>query len=251
MTFQMWSLFHFAFILLPFVSLIVFMYFTKNKTYEQKRKLGIIVSLIGVLLLVLRNAEIFANEGWSAELLPLQICHFANFVLLFAFLKDNKPMFALAFALNLPAAFASIVFANGLENYATLICLRGIAYILGHALIVFLTLWAWLSGFVVINKGILSKTILIMLILYISAVVVNNLLVLTGITPNYFYTLRPENGTPLEIFFKWGTTVKIGFLEFNPVYLFLSAIFGFIVVVIFYGLYLLHKYLVERKEYQK
>lgn len=240
MTFQMWSLFHYLFIISPFIlSVILFIVF-RNKSYEEKRKIGIILSVIAIIVLLLRNIEILVKNNYipNAELIPLQICHFANFVLLFAFLKDNKVFFSLAFCLNLPAAMMSIVFANSLENYSTLISFRAMAYLWGHMLIVAITLWAVASGFVKITKQTLIKTMGLMVILYLFALIVNNVFnVLFGFSANYFYTLSPEKGTPLELFFNWGKTFNIGWFKINPLYMLLTSFLGALVVFGFYGLY--------------
>lgn len=190
-------------------------------------------------ILLLRNIEIFFVKDFvfHYELIPLQICHFANFVLLYAFLKDNKTMFAFAWLFNLPAAYMSIVFSNGLENYATLLTFRGFAYIAGHMLIVSLTLWAFTNGFITLSKQILVKLTKILIPLYLGAHVVNILFrFILNSNSNYFYTMRPESGTPLELFYTLGKTYKQGAFELNPLYLLLTGIFGFIVIITIYGL---------------
>lgn len=240
MTFQMWSWFHYLFIASPFIFAILLFFVFKKKTYEEKRKIGVILSIIAIIILILRNIEIYVKSGYipNEELIPLQICHFANFVLLFAFLKDNKVLFALAFCLNLPAAMMSIIFANGLENYSTLLNFRGMAYLWGHMLIVAMTLWAVASGFVKITKKTLGQTMVLMVILYIVGLVINNIFnTLFGFHANYFYTLKPENGTPLELFFNWGKMYVIGWFKVNPIYMILTSLLGGIIVFGFYGLY--------------
>lgn len=80
---------------------------------------------------------------------------------------------------------------------------------------------------------------MIMFGLYIGSVFVNNLLKLAGLTPNYFYTIEPEAGTPLESFYEWGKTYHIGFFEINPIYILMTGALGVIVVMVFYGLFML------------
>jgi len=240
MTFQMWSLFHYFFMVSPFIVAILFYFLFKNKSYEQKRRIGIILSVIAIIILVLRNIEIFIRNGYipNEELIPLQICHFANFVLLFAFLKDNKVLFALAFCLNLPAAMMSIIFANSLENYSTLLTFRGMAYLWGHMLIVSITIWAVVSGFVKITAKTFGKTVVLMMLLYIVGLVSNNIInTLFGFNANYFYTLKPESGTPLELFFNWGTMYVIGWFKINPLYMILTSLLGGVIVTGFFGVY--------------
>jgi hypothetical protein len=143
----------------PFIFAIIMYLFTKNLKAETNRKIGIILSIICIVLLLLRNIEIFIKSGYriQPEIFPFQICHFANFILLFAFLFKNKTMYTIAFCFNLPFAFLSILFANSLENYQTIINFRGMAYIFGHLLIVGVGLWAYFVDLVQINLKSLSK----------------------------------------------------------------------------------------------
>lgn len=235
----MWSLFHIIFILSPFILAAVLYYLTKNKSDETKYRVGFWLSIYAIVILAARNIEIFILDGYqiSSELIPLQICHFANFVLLYAFWKKEQSAFALAFCLNLPAAILSIVYANSLTNYATILNARGYAYIVGHLLIVALTLWALFANLIKLDKKIFIKTVKIMMVLYGVAIVINNLFKLVNLNANYFYTLTPERGTPLEIFYKLGETYNLGIFEINPTYVILVSLFGIIVVFAFYKLY--------------
>jgi len=56
MTFTMWSVEHYLFILSPFVIAVILMILTKKNNYDENRKLGVILSLVAILILVLRNA---------------------------------------------------------------------------------------------------------------------------------------------------------------------------------------------------
>ncbi len=237
MTFEMWSTLHYIYMASPFILFIVLLLFSKNYNDTQKRLMGIILSLLAVLLLVLRNIEIYLDRGMDAELIPLQICHFANFVMLFAFVFKNNTLFALSFLLNLPAAYTSIIFANSLSNYETILNFRGVAYFFGHMMIVSIVLWAYFIGFIKINKKVFTKTLITMAILFIIAHLVNNLLMYFDLTPNYFYSILPEGGTPLELFYNWGNNYEFSYFVINPIYLILTAFFGGVVVVLFYGIY--------------
>lgn len=238
MTFEMWGVGHYIFLIAPFIITIVLHVSTKKKTYKFKQNLGIILSVIAVIILLLRNIEIYFTHGqvFDYELLPLQICHFANFVLLYAFMTDSKSFFGLAVLFNLPMAFLSILFANSLENYATILTLRGGAYIIGHILIVVITIWAYLNGFVKLNKKVLGQTMSIVLVLYILGLVMNNVMLLTtGEASNYFYATRPEHGTPLELFFHWGVEYNLwDMFILNPIYLILMASLGLMTITVSY-----------------
>jgi uncharacterized membrane protein YwaF len=236
----MWSPFHLLFIASPFIATLILQLTVRRKSFETKRRIGFWLAVACVVILFLRNAEILVKNDWeiNAEVIPLQICHFANFVLLWAFWKNDRVTFALAYCLNLPAALMSILFANSLENYTTLLTFRAQAYLWGHMLIVATTLFAFLNGFVRIDGKTFGRTALLMLGLYAGGLVISNVLnAVFGFSANYFYALRPEGGTPLELFYDWGTTYSLGFFQINPVYLMLTAAVGATVVSAFYGLY--------------
>lgn len=240
MTFHMWSIGHYIFIISPFVLTIIFHVLFKHKSYHTKQNIGIALSIFAIIVLFLRNYEIFKNQGYAFdhEILPLQVCHFANFVLLYAFVTDSKPFFGIAALLNIPAAMLSIIFANGLENYATILNFRGGAYIIGHVMIVFIALWAYLNGFVKLDKKVLTKTLGIVFVLFILGIIVNNIImVTTGRASNYFYATRPQNGTPLETFFNWGKEYDIGnYFVINPIYVMMLTLVGALMITAMYGL---------------
>ncbi|MCK9235041.1 MAG: hypothetical protein WC225_04840 [Acholeplasmataceae bacterium] len=235
MEFQMWSLFHYIFIISPFVVSVLLYFFTKNNSYEKNRKIGTILSIMCVVILILRNVEIYVVNGKiNPELFPFQICHFANFVLLVAFWKDSKTMFITAFCFNLPAAMLSIVFANSLENYVTILNFRGFAYIAGHLLIVALTIWAYTMKFVDVRKKEVIKSAAFIFTLFILSIPINNLFnsLMPGFSSNYFYTLVPEGGTPLEMFYNFGSEISFLGMKFNPIYIILTMIIGFVVYLL-------------------
>lgn len=244
MTFTMWSLGHYLFILSPIVFTIILHYSAKHLDHDKKRKLGIVLSWVAIHVLFLRNIEIWINSGYqfNVELVPLQVCHFANFVLLYAFKKDSKAAFGMAFTINLVAAFVSILFADSLANYSNILTLRGMAYIVGHILIVVIAAWAYMNNFVQMDKKTYIKTLKLSGILYFSSIVVNNLFgIITGQYSNYFYTMKPEKGTPLEWFWNMGSEVNLGGFKFNIAYIIGTAFLGFIVTLMVYGVSLIFK----------
>jgi len=245
MTFDMWSTGHYLFMVSPFVLILLFTYFTKNNSLDKNRNIGIVLSVIAIVVLLLRNLEIWikGDFAFSFELIPLQICHFANFVILIAFITKKQIWFNFALTLNMPAAFVSILFANSLTNYSTIISFRGFAYIVGHALLVLIPIWAYRVGFIKLDIKSLLKTFKVVAVLYISSIFINNLLyALSGSYANYFYTLKPERGTPLELFFNWGQDVFIlESFKFNPLYLILTGIFGLLVMMLVYIGFYIHQ----------
>ncbi|MEC9484378.1 MAG: hypothetical protein UMR38_00710 [Candidatus Izemoplasma sp.] len=251
MTFMMWSPLHIFMIISPVLLIIILYQLTKDNGKEENRRVGIILSTILVGLLVLRNIEIWMNKGFSFhyELVPLQVCHFANIVLLYAFYKRNNTAFALAFTLNLIPAYLSVVFANGLENYTTIINFRGLAYILGHIGISVVTIWAYMVGFIQMTFKTYLKTLRTMLVLFFSGLIINNLFnSLLNQPSNYFYTQHPEKGTPLEWFYEFGRMISIGAFDIHPIYLILLSIFGsFLTFVLYFTAFALPTIL-ERSE---
>ncbi len=236
MVFQMWSMLHIAYIVSPVVLAILLYRSTKHRGYEKNRQVGIALSVVAVLILVIRNIDIWVRTGFSYEIIPLQICHFANIVLLLAFIYRNQTLFALSFTLNLPAAYMAIVFANSLSNYNDFWRIRPQAYFWGHLIIVVIALWAVMVKMVRIDMKVMMRTIRLMILLFISAIIINNLFTLIGMTPNYFYAMRPENGTPLEIFYNLGDPITIGFFVLLPIYWALTALFAGVIVAILYVL---------------
>lgn len=221
MTFTMWSIGHILFMLSPIIFTYLLHISTKNLDQEKKRKVGIYLSILAILILLARNIEIFIRKDFhfDHELLPLQVCHFANFVLLYSFYRKSDVGFALAFCLNLLAAYLSIVFADGLENYDTLLSARGFGYIFGHIIIVVITSWAFLNDFIYITKKTLYKTVVVVEIMILSSVIINNLMyVMYGKYSNYFYTEHPESGTPLEWGWNLGKEFIYGSFKINYIY---------------------------------
>ena len=252
MGFEMWGWMHIVFIISPFLLTTILVLTTYKAQYKTKRIVGIILAVIMILLLLARNIEIMVKNGGhlEPEVIPLQICHFANFVILFAFIFNNQTLHGLSFCLNLPAALMSIIFANSLTNYSSW-SVRGVVYLLGHMLIVGTILWAFLVDMIKIRPKTFLKTIILMVAIYVISIPINNLLNMAFYPEhfaNYFYSLKPEEGTPLGLFFDLGTNYQssTSVWQINPVYLLLTATLGAIVVSAFYGLYTAY-YLVRNK----
>lgn len=234
----MWSLGHFIMIVSPFILAILFYLLTKNKSLDFKRYFGIIISSVCIILLILRNLEIlFQYKKIEPEIIPFQICHFANFVLLFAFLFRSKTLQIIAFCFNLPFAYLSILFANSLENYTTLLSLRAIAYIWGHILIVAVTLWAVCANVIRTDKKAYKYGIILILLMFIISIPINNLFMklMPGKTSKYFYSYLPESGTPLEIAYNFGKNINFLGMTVNPIYIFFIALFGILMFISLYG----------------
>ncbi|PGS53985.1 YwaF family protein [Bacillus sp. AFS041924] len=252
MTFQMWSPFHFLFMSSPFIFVTLFYFLFRRFNYKTLRLIGMGFSLIGIALLVCRNIEIYHNVNQIApEEIPLQICHLANFILFFAFLFESDLLFTIAFCFNLPAALVSILFANGLTNYHSLLTWQGMAYLFGHMLIVGVVLWAYFNKMVHIKIKVLRHSLSFIILMFILSIFVNNLFMkwMPPFSSNYFYTMAPENGTPLEYFYKLGKETTTFGLHFNLVYLLLLLIVGLSVVFFFYVIYLFLNLVIKRQSH--
>ena len=239
MTFTMWTPLHYFMLISPFVIPLILHLLFHKKTDDFKRIIGIVLSIVAILLLVARNIEIFILRGYEFdfELLPLQVCHFANFVMLYAYIKRSDVVFGFSFLFNMPLAYFSLLFADGLENYSNILNWRGQAYIWGHILIVSITFYAYIIGFIKLNlKKFISVAKIVSILVFLSVFVNNFFRVFFDQRANYFYTEHPELGTPLEFFYNLGEISYIGNFEVNIIYTVLLGIAGPVVIFLFYGL---------------
>jgi len=248
----MWGVWHILFMLSPIVGIFILWILFRKCNERVKRFVGIGLSVFAIAVWVLRSVEVYLTtaEPLHYELIPLQICHLANFVLLFAFAAKNKYAFALLFTFFLPAAIMAIIFSNSLENFNEF-NLRAFAYIAGHLLIVVTIVWAYISGFVKLNLKIFLWSFLIVFVSYLIILVVTNLVNLMhfyGAGANYFFVLRPESGTPLAWFFGIGSMITVGWFSFHPIYMVLTALFGLVIRGGLFGVYLLLEKLRPKKK---
>jgi len=240
--FEMWSPFHYFMISFSVVLSVILYYIVKNKPDKSKKDLGIILSVIMIAILVMRNVYIWVNQGaLNPEVIPLQVCHFANFMFLLAVISKNKVWGTIAWCLNFPAGLVSVIFADGLLNYPTMINIQAFAYISGHMLIVTTGLYMLFVGIININWQSMKKMFLFISVSYFLSILINswfnNLFSHTNKTANYFYTFKPESGTPLEAFYNLGENITVLNITLNPIYLLLLGIVGFIVLMAMYGMY--------------
>lgn len=242
--FEMWSPFHYLMMIFPFVLAIFLYYLLRDKSMQAKKNTGLILSIISILILVTRNIYICIVHGaLNPEVFPFQVCHFASFVFLLAVLSKSNVWGTIAWCLNFPAGLVSVIFADGLERYPTMVNIQAMAYIAGHMLIVTIGLYFLLAGIIKINWQALKKAYLYVGIGYIASVLINSwfniLFAHTGKDSNYFYSFKPEAGTPLEDMFVLGSNYTVWNITFNPVYLLLLGIVGAVVLTAMYGIYYL------------
>lgn len=249
----MWTPLHYAMMVFPFVLAGVLHYFVRNKPFNTKRNMGLALSVLMIIILIVRNAYIWIDKGaLNPEVFPFQVCHFASFVFLLAVLSKDQLWGTMGWCLNFPAGLVSVVFADGLENYSTLVHTQAIAYVLGHMLIVTTGLYLLTTGFIRISWQSLKRMYFWAGAGYFLSVFVNNLFnnlfAHTGVDSNYFYSFKPEAGTPLEAMFDMGASYTVAGITFNPVYLLLLAVVGTVVLGTMYGFFLVAKSGIQRQK---
>src|SRR5690606_1958072 len=123
------------------------------------------------------------------------------------------------------------------------------AYLWGHMLIVGVVLWAFLNNMIHLNLRIVRKSVWVIFTLFLLSIIINNLFMkwMSPHPSNYFYTMTPEMGTPLELFYNLGKEISILGIRFNPIYIVCLLIAGLVVVFLFYGNYKCLKLLIIEK----
>ena len=109
MMFEMYGILHILYILSPLFILLPLYFLLRNKSDRLKYWVGVVIGVISLSVIVTRNIDIISNHGFDPQAIPLQVCHFGNIMVFFALLFKNKTLAAVAFCLNFPFAFASVV----------------------------------------------------------------------------------------------------------------------------------------------
>jgi len=237
MKFTLWSIWHFIYMPTPILAVIILYRITKRRSYDEKRRLGVALSALCVAMYILRDIEMFIESGFivTYEIIPFAICHFANFVLLYAFVRDSKSALSFALLFNAPCAVLAIIFASTLAGYDNVISFKGLAFLLGHLLIVALPFWAFFAGLLRMEYATLKRTFFILLALYAASFAVNNLFgLLFGTRSNYFYSIWAEPKTPLTWWQIKSLEFTVGDFFFNPVYTLGTAVFGCIIMLLIF-----------------
>lgn len=247
MTFQMWSAWHFVLMLAPIVAILILYFALRKTSYKTRYIVGIVIGCISLAILIMRNIDIYVNNGFDPEIIPLQVCHFGNIMVFIALVFRSKTATSIAWCLNLLAAYASLVFADSLENYTTLASIRAQAYIWGHIFIVVGALYAVLLKIVRIDFKSYLYGILVLVMLLIPAIILNSYFNdVLGYNINYFYIYN-SNGVPFE-FLYIGNRAKYGWFTINWTYTILVIL---IFLVLMYGIYNIQKLLyLKDKDYQ-
>lgn len=234
MKFELWSVWHFLYILSPFI-LFGVIYFLVNKRSEKaKNYVGMVLGVISVLILIVRNVDIYLRSGWDLEVIPLQVCHIGSLVAGFALIFKKKWLIATSFCFHLIPAFLAMVFADSLANYDTLLKIRPQTYIWGHIFIIVCALYGvlvYLPRFT--RRDLLYSTVFVGS-MSVAAIVCNSAFrALLGWEPNYFY-LYNYKGTPLKFLYEALPTSTYGWFSINWFYTFtLFAVFVAVFIILF------------------
>ena len=63
MTFEMWSLYHYLYIISPFVIFLIIYALLKSRSDKVKNIVGYVLGSISVSILIIRNIDIFIRSG--------------------------------------------------------------------------------------------------------------------------------------------------------------------------------------------
>ena len=240
MQFEMWSIGHFVYLLSPFIIFFLIYLLIKNRCEKSKKICGYILGIISILILIVRNVDIFTRSGWDVEIIPLQVCHIGSLISGLALLFDKKWLALTAFCFNMIPAFLAMVFADSLANYDTLLKIRPQTYIWGHIFIIVCALYALIVFRPKFNKTDLFKALSFVFVMASIAIVCNSLFrELFAWEPNYFYLFNYK-GTPLKFLYSAFPSSVYGWFEINWFY---SLTLLIVFVGVFIGLYYLAKWI--------
>ena len=244
--FEMWSFGHILYILSPAIIMTALYFLLRNKSYKVKYIVGVVMGIISLAILITRNIDIYINNGFDPEIIPIQVCHFGNIMVFIALVFRSKIATSVIWSLNLLCAFSSIVYANALEGYATILCIRAQAYIWGHLFIVLGALYAVILKIVRIDLKSFFIGMGVIVCLLIPAIILNSYFNdVLNYSINYFYVYN-SNGVPFE-FLYIGERAQYGWFTINWFYT-LSVVIIFSGLM--YGIYNLQKLVyLKDKEY--
>lgn len=231
MKFEMWSFWHILYMISPFIIFAGIYYFIRNKSKKEKENLGIILGVISVLILVVRNVDIYVRSGWDLEVIPLQVCHIGSLIAGLALITKRKWLISTAFCFNIIPAFLAMLFADALANYDTILKIRPQAYIWGHIFIIVCALYGVMVYLPKLAKKDLMHSLVFVGSMALIAIVCNSAFRATlGWEPNYFY-LYNYDGTPLKFLYNIVPSSTYGWFTINWFYV-ISLLAFFVLVFI-------------------
>lgn len=174
MKFEMWSVWHYLLIIAPAVIIAALYFPLRKKSYKTKYIVGVVIGIISLGILLLRNIDIYVRTGFTPDIIPLQVCHFGNIMVFVALVFRSKTAASVTWGLNLIAAFGSLIFADALEGYATILAIRPQTYIWGHILIVVGALYAVIMKIVRIDLKSFFIGVAVLFALLIPSIILNS-----------------------------------------------------------------------------
>ena len=238
MVFEMWTWYHYLYILSPFFIIAALWALLKNKSEKTKYIVGAVIGIVSLAIIVTRNIDIYVRGGFSHEIIPLQVCHFGKLLVFNALVFRSKIATSIVWTVNLVPAFISLIDAEALANYSTIWAIRPQAYIWGHLFIVIGALYPIILKTIKFGKKDFYKGLLVILGLFATAFVANPLLRnVFGYNANYFYVYN-SSGVPFSSIYNLGSMVSLGWFEFNPIYVGFLILLG---VSVIFGMYALSR----------
>ncbi len=235
MKFELWSPVHYVMIALPVVLILFFWLVMRKRTQRAKEIMGVIIGSLSIVILIARNVYILISEGFSYEVIPLQVCQIGSLIVGLALITRKRALLLMAFCFHLVPAYGALIFANSLSSYPTLISMKSLTFILGHITIIVGAVY----GIIVYRSEFKFKHFVVAFVLtlcfMIPAVILNSLFrhFWHG-TPNYFYLYNADL-SPFAPIFKLGTMRTYGWFSINWEYACtLIAIFVAIYVVMYF-----------------
>ena len=248
MKFEMWSIWHFIYLLSPFMIFAIIYLLIRNKSDKTKNIAGYVLGGISLFIIIIRNIDIYLRSGWDLEVIPLQVCHIGSIVAGLALIIKKKWLISTSFCFNLIPAFLAMVFADSLANYDTLLKIRPQTYVWGHIFIIVCALYGLLVFLPKLKKKDLISSLIFIGSLCVVAILCNSIFRVTlNWEPNYFY-LYDYKGTPLKFLYNAFPTSTYGWFTINWFYT-LTLILVF--VIVFIGLFILSKIIVNKIDKKK
>ena len=248
MQFEMWSIWHYLYIASSFLIFLGIYFSLRNRSSRAKNICGYVLGWISVLILLVRNVDIYVRNGWDLEVIPLQVCHIGSLIAGFALIFKKKWLTLTAFCFNMIPAILAMVFADSLANYDTILKIRPQTYVWGHIFIVVCALYSLIVHRPHFERKDLFEALIFVAVMAVAAILCNSLFrELLGWEPNYFYLFNYK-GTPLKFLYTVAPTSVYGWFEINWFYtLTLLAVFTGVFIL----LYFLAKRIVRTLEKKK
>lgn len=248
MKFEMWSIWHILYILSSFIIFGIIYFLVRNKSDKVKNIVGYVLGIISVLILVIRNIDIYSRNGMDLEVIPLQVCHIGSLIAGFALIFKKKWLLLTSFCFNLLPAFLAMVFADSLANYDTLLAIRPQTYVWVHIFIVVCALYGILIFKPKFEKKDLIYSMFFISIMCIISIFCNSLFRhLFDWNANYFYLFNYK-GTPLKFLYNAFPSTIIGWFEINFFYVIVLIVFF---ILVFIGLYFIAKLIINKLDSKK